>query len=101
MSSKIDVLKIDKNMTIEAVDENGLVWLNPTQEPFKLIGFNWFERDKVYRRFPVNPKYIWSFQRVHLTACQGPNLLSPRWSPTARSVRVWILSLASWFTPCF
>lgn len=58
MSSKIDVLKIDKNMTIEAVDENGLVWLNPTQEPFKLIGFNWFERDKVYRRFPVNPNPV-------------------------------------------
>ena len=55
MSSKIDVLNIDKNMTIEAVDEKGLVWLNPNQKPFKLIGFNWFEQDKVYRRFPVNP----------------------------------------------
>ena len=55
MSGKIDVLKIDKNMTIESVDENGLIWLNPNQEPFKLIGFNWFEQDKVYRRFPLNP----------------------------------------------
>jgi len=55
MSTKIDVLKIDKNMTIESVDENGLVWLNPNQSPFKLVGFNWFEQDKVYRRFPVNP----------------------------------------------
>lgn len=55
MSDKIDVLKIDKNMTVESVDENGLVWLNPNQSLFKLIGFNWFTRDKVYRRFPVNP----------------------------------------------
>jgi lysophospholipase L1-like esterase len=55
MSGEIDVLKIDKNMTIESVDENGLVWLNPNQEPFKLVGFNWFEQDKVYRRFPVSP----------------------------------------------
>jgi GDSL-like Lipase/Acylhydrolase family/N-terminus of Esterase_SGNH_hydro-type len=55
MNDKIDVLKIDKNMTIESVDENGLVWLNPNQSPFKLIGFNWFEQDKVYRRFPLNP----------------------------------------------
>ena len=58
MSGKIDVLKIDKNMTIESVDENGLIWLNPNQSPFKLIGFNWFEQDKVYRRFPVNPNPV-------------------------------------------
>lgn len=55
MSKQIDVLKIDKNMTIESVDENSLVWLDPNQSPFKLIGFNWFEQDKVYRRFPLNP----------------------------------------------
>ncbi|MFA6816985.1 MAG: SGNH/GDSL hydrolase family protein [Lentisphaeria bacterium] len=55
MNDKIDVLKIDKNMTIESVDENGLIWLNPNQSPFKLVGFYWFEQDKVYRRFPVNP----------------------------------------------
>jgi GDSL-like Lipase/Acylhydrolase family/N-terminus of Esterase_SGNH_hydro-type len=55
MSNKIDVLSIDKNMTIESVDESGLVWLNPNQSPFEIVGFNWFEQDKVYRRFPVNP----------------------------------------------
>ena len=55
MNDKIDVLKIDKNMTVESVDENGLVWLNPNQFPFKLIGFYWFGKDKVYRRFPLNP----------------------------------------------
>ena len=55
MSKQIDVLKIDKNMTIQSVDENGLIWLSPNQSPFKLIGFNWFEQDKVYRRFPLNP----------------------------------------------
>ncbi len=55
MSDKIDVLKIDKNMAINSLDASGLVWLDPSQKPFKLIGFNWFEQDKVYRRFPVNP----------------------------------------------
>jgi hypothetical protein len=42
-------------MTIHSVDESGLIWLDPDQQPFKLVGFNWFEQDKVYRRFPVNP----------------------------------------------
>lgn len=55
MSNEINALKLDKNMTVETVDENGLIWLNPDQPPFKLIGFYWFEQDKVYRRFPVNP----------------------------------------------
>jgi hypothetical protein len=55
MSKEINALKLDKNMMVEAVDENGLVWLNPNQTPFKLIGFYCFEQDKVYRRFPVNP----------------------------------------------
>jgi len=55
MSKKIDVLSIDKNMTIESVDDSGLMWLNPHQSPFKLVGFEWFEQDKAYRRFPLNP----------------------------------------------
>jgi GDSL-like Lipase/Acylhydrolase family/N-terminus of Esterase_SGNH_hydro-type len=56
MSNKIDILKIDKNMTIESVDEDGLIWLNPQQSPFKIIGFNWISKDKVFRRFPLNPE---------------------------------------------
>jgi lysophospholipase L1-like esterase len=55
MNDVIDVLSIDEYMTVESVDENGLVWLDPDQKPFKLVGFNWFEQDKAYRRFSVNP----------------------------------------------
>jgi lysophospholipase L1-like esterase len=50
-----DVLNLDKNMTIREADENGLVWYQPYEQPFKLLGFYWFNQDKVYRRFPVNP----------------------------------------------
>ena len=55
MKKNIDVLKIDKYMTIESVDESGLAWLDPTRKPFKLVGFNYFEQDKVFRRFPLTP----------------------------------------------
>ena len=55
MNSKTNILNIDKNITIESVDENGLVWLNPNQESFKLVGFNSFEQDKVYRHLPLKP----------------------------------------------
>ena len=58
MNAKIDVLKIDKNMAVEYDDKNSLIWLNANQKPFKTVGFYWFEQDKVYRRFPVNPDPI-------------------------------------------
>lgn len=30
-------------------------WYNPQNEPFKISGFAFFEKDKVYRRMPLNP----------------------------------------------
>ena len=49
--------EIDKNMAVKAADENGLVWHMPYEKPFQLAGFYWFEQDKVYRRFPVEPQF--------------------------------------------
>ena len=34
--------------------EDGLVWYAPHEKPFKLAGFNWFPKDHVYRRLPLN-----------------------------------------------
>lgn len=33
-----------------------LQWYNPTNLPFRLSGFPFFEQDKVYRRMPLNPQ---------------------------------------------
>lgn len=51
----MDVSRFDSNMAIRQADENGLVWYQPHEAPFKLMGFNWFEQDRVYRRLPVTP----------------------------------------------
>lgn len=32
-------------------------WHSPTEKPFRLTGFPWFEQDRVYRRLPVKPDY--------------------------------------------
>jgi lysophospholipase L1-like esterase len=53
----MDIKKIDKNMEIKKADENGLLWYAPSEKPFKLMGFNWFDREKLYRRLPLNPKH--------------------------------------------
>ncbi len=33
-----------------------LVWHTPSEEPFRLAGFPWHDRDRAYRRMPVVPK---------------------------------------------
>lgn len=45
--------RLDRNMAIKTVDENGLRWHQPYSKPFKLVGFNWFKEDHVYRRIPL------------------------------------------------
>jgi lysophospholipase L1-like esterase len=53
----MDVEKIDSNMEIRKADENGLAWYAPSEKPFKLAGFNWFDKDRLYRRLPLKPEY--------------------------------------------
>lgn len=53
----MDISKFDQNMALKKADENGLVWYRPSENPFKLAGFNWFTQDHVYRRFPVHPPF--------------------------------------------
>lgn len=51
----LDVAKFDSNMRIKQADENNLIWYEASETPFELVGFNWFEQDRVFRRMPLNP----------------------------------------------
>ncbi len=48
-----DYAKFDKYMSIKEVDADGIAWHDPASKPFRLCGFYWYGRDKVYRRLPV------------------------------------------------
>ena len=37
--------KLDPNMTLGEADADGIVWLDPRKEPFKLSGFEWIQED--------------------------------------------------------
>ena len=50
-------IKLDKNMALNKADENGIIWLDAKEKPFEIIGFEWLEKDKLYRRLPVHPKW--------------------------------------------
>lgn len=49
--------KLDPNMALNKADQDGMVWLDPRNEPFDLNGFEWIEQDTVYRRLPVHPDW--------------------------------------------
>jgi hypothetical protein len=50
--------KLDKNMSLQEVDADGIAWFDPHEEPFGLVGFEWIEKDGVYRRLPVEPDWV-------------------------------------------
>lgn len=59
-SAKID--SIDKNMT--AVNsEDDLKWLSPDKCPFRICGFAYYDKDKIYRRLPLSTTKL--FQKVN------------------------------------
>ncbi len=49
--------ELDPNMALKKVDANGILWQDPRQGSFKLVGFEWIKQDTVYRRLPVHPDW--------------------------------------------
>lgn len=49
--------KLDPNMSLKKADADGIIWFDPREEPFELVGFEWIKTEKVYRRLPVNPEW--------------------------------------------
>lgn len=45
---------IDQNMKVEEKSQDDLFWIDPKlSRDVKVLGFNWFEEDKIYRRFAL------------------------------------------------
>ena len=49
--------KLDPNMALKTADADGIIWFDPGDDPFDLMGFEWIEKDRVYRRLPVHPDW--------------------------------------------
>jgi len=49
--------KLDANMALKKVDGDGISWFDPKLAPFDLVGFEWFEKDSIFRRLPLNPDW--------------------------------------------
>ncbi|MEZ4810681.1 MAG: SGNH/GDSL hydrolase family protein [Allomuricauda sp.] len=49
--------KLDPSMAIEEVSVDSIIWLDPRNEPIKIVGFEWMQQDNVYRRLPLHPQW--------------------------------------------
>ncbi len=47
---------LDSDIAIKA-DSNGIIWFDPRDDSFDLMGFEWIKKDSVYRRLPVHPDW--------------------------------------------
>jgi lysophospholipase L1-like esterase len=55
--NQVDAQKLDPNMAVEESRDDGLKWLSPKEEPFRLSGFAWFAKERIYRRLPLHPQH--------------------------------------------
>lgn len=56
-SQERDIEQLDANETLAKADENGVAWLDPRTPPFRLAGFPWIDKERVYRRLPLMPQW--------------------------------------------
>ena len=54
-NKKVDVKKFDRAMRPGEAAGAELDWHSPKEPPIHLAGFAWFEKDRVYRRMPLEP----------------------------------------------
>lgn len=55
--NEVFIEKLDSNMSIDQFKDEGFQWHNLKDLPQMVFGFPWFNREKIYRRLPRNPKY--------------------------------------------
>lgn len=61
--------KLDKNLQIENVMTDGIMWTSPLYSPYEINGFPWFSTDKTYRRLPIQPNVKIPEAVNHLANC--------------------------------
>jgi len=49
------VEKYDANMRPNSRPEGSIRWYSPLEEPFRICGLAWFDKERIYRRLPLNP----------------------------------------------
>jgi hypothetical protein len=49
--------KVDPHMQLKNADSQAIIWYDPMEPPFELLGFEWIQEDGLYRRLPLQPAW--------------------------------------------
>jgi hypothetical protein len=93
--SRMGAEKHDKAMRTTETEGDGLAWHLPSEAPFRLAGFAWFEKDGVYRRMPVDPQWPLSEAVDNLANCTSGGQVQFRTNSRKVSVRVQLAAKSS------
>jgi lysophospholipase L1-like esterase len=71
-----DATILDENMHISTIGDRSYRWLDPLNcEAIQILGFNWIETDKIYRRMPIcKPGYLPEAVDSLALCCSGGQL---------------------------
>ena len=47
------IQKLDENMGANPTAAESVSWRSPQEDPFKILGFPWFSKERTYRRLPT------------------------------------------------
>lgn len=82
------VTELDSNMATLPASGSATVWHDPGQPPFRLTGFPWYDRDRVFCRLPVQPAKAIRPAVAELAACTAGGQVAFRSDARSVAVRV-------------
>lgn len=91
----VDAAKVDENMRPAEAATKEFLWHLPYKPPFRLAGFGWFEKEKVYRRLPVEARRDIREPVDQLANCTAGGQVSFRSNSRKISVRVKLHGVAN------
>jgi lysophospholipase L1-like esterase len=91
----MSIQKDDKAVGPKEAEGDQLTWHVPSEPPFRLAGFAWFQHDRAYRRLPVTPKWPLPEAVDNLANCTAGGQIQFQTNSRKVAVRVRLAAPAS------
>lgn len=92
-----DVLRLDANMRIPQLGDQGLEWYSPLEQPFYVAGFGWLKEKQQYRRLPANPAWVLPEAVDQIANCTAGGQIRFTTNAVSLSIKVKLSSAANMY----
>lgn len=94
-NKKRSIDELDENMRVQPIIDHSFSWHDPTESPFTLSGFAWYDQDQIFRRLPVNPAYEISEPLDQLADCTAGGQIRFRTNASKVAIKVKLAGTAN------